>query len=303
MAPPEGGPGEGVAAGCRFCFGRSGIGQEGSVQVTTPTEAGRPIPITTLPNLRDLGGWPTAGGGRVRTGLLFRSADLDRLDGPGLAALGQLHLSTVIDLRTKAERDAAPDRLPAGAAPLVCDVLRDATQAAPAQLQKVLGDPRAAEQMLGGGRAEALLTQGYRQIVSLPSALDAYRRVFSTMAEDARRPLLFHCTTGKDRTGWAAAVILSLLGVSRDDVLRDYLLTNEQLLPALEPLMARFRSAGGDAALLEPVLGVRASYLEAAFDEVGQKFGSMEAYLATGLGLDEAAQVRLRSGLTADAGP
>ena len=81
-----------------------------------------------------------------------------------------------------------------------------------------------------------------------------------------------------------------LLGVSEEDVLYDYELTNRDLLPALKPVFEHFRAAGGDPCLLEPVLGVDADYLRTALDEMTQKFGSMEAYFQVGLGIDRDGQ-------------
>jgi protein-tyrosine phosphatase len=169
---------------------------------------------------------------------------------------------------------------------VVCDVLADSQDAAPAQLMNALTDPALAEQMLGGDKAVTLFDSAYREIVSLPSALSAYRRMFTEILDDQRRPALFHCTTGKDRTGWAAAATLTLLGVSEEDVLADFLITNRHLLPALKPYFDRFASAGGDPALLTPVLGVEPAYLQAAFDEMHNRFGSIESYFTEGLGID-----------------
>lgn len=92
--------------------------------------------------------------------------------------------------------------------------------------------------------------------------------------------------------------MLTLLGVSRDDVMRDYMLTNTQLLPTLKPVVERFAAAGGDPELLQPVLGVRPEYLESAFDEVRRRYGSMNGYLAGGLGIDDGLRLRLREALT-----
>jgi protein-tyrosine phosphatase len=266
------------------------------------SEPGAQIVIASLPNFRDLGGWATSDGRRVRRGLLFRSTDLDRLDAAGSEAVGRLRLRTVIDLRTADERQARPDRVPPGATEIVCDVLADDKDSAPAQLPKVMADPKHATDILGGDKATTLFERGYRDIVVLPSALAAYRRFFETVADGERRPLLFHCTTGKDRTGWAAAVTLTLLGVSEEDVMRDYMLTNNQLLPALQPVLDKFRAAGGDPDLLLPVLGVREAYLGAAFDAMRERFGSLERYLAHGLGVDASMQDRLREELTEEAG-
>jgi protein-tyrosine phosphatase len=95
---------------------------------------------------------------------------------------------------------------------------------------------------------------------------------------------VFHCTTGKDRTGWAAAATLLLLGVSSDDVFADYLLTNDQLLPTLQPLLEQFRSIGGDPELLKPIVGVQKEYLETAIGEMQKRYKTIDGYFSQGLG-------------------
>jgi protein-tyrosine phosphatase len=257
--------------------------------------AGEQIAIASLPNLRDVGGWTTRAGDRVRRGLAYRSVELARLTDTDMAVVAVLGLRTVYDLRTASERALEPDRLPDGAELVVADVLADSADAAPAELAGLLSDPATAQARLGDGKAEAIFAQGYRQIVSLPSALDAYRSLYTGLADPARRPALFHCTTGKDRTGWASAALLSLLGVERDLVLQEYLLTNDELVPALEPIFDQFEAAGGDRALLLPILGVHASYLQAAFDELDARYGTIERYFSEGLGLDRSAQDALRA--------
>jgi len=259
---------------------------------------GRCIGIASVPNMRDIGGYTTSQGRRVRMGQLYRSTELDHLSGDDLDAFARLGIRTVFDLRTQAERDAQPDVVPEGTRQVVCDVLSDEQSAAPAQVLKVLGDPDAATDLLGGGKAMALFEQGYRDIVRLPSALEGYRRLFTTIAEDGERPSLFHCTTGKDRTGWAAAATLLLLGVSQDDVFHDYELTNRDLLPALKPVFEHFRTLGGDPALLKPVLGVDPAYLHASLDEMQSRFGTIEDYFADGLGIERDDQQVLRDALT-----
>ena len=262
-------------------------------------EPGEAIDIPSVPNLRDLGGYPTGDGGTVRRGVLYRSTELVRLAGDDMASFARLGVRTVYDLRTEAERAAHPDRLPDGTELVVADVLRDSTDAAPAQLLAALSDPAAVAELLGGGRAVTLFEHGYREIVSLPSALAAYRRLFTDLATDARRPALFHCTTGKDRTGWAAAAILLLVGVPQDLVERDYLLSTTYLVPALQPVLDRFRSAGGDPALLLPVIGVEPAYLAVALEEMRARFGTVEGYFADGLGIDADGRRALRDALVA----
>jgi protein-tyrosine phosphatase len=115
-----------------------------------------------VPNLRDLGGWPT-GEGRVRSGLIFRSAEIDKLRDEDVPAFEQLGIRSIYDLRTQGERTAQPDRVPTGIEHIVVDVLADSSNAAPAQLMKVLDDPQGAVELLGGGKAVSLFEHGYRE--------------------------------------------------------------------------------------------------------------------------------------------
>jgi protein-tyrosine phosphatase len=131
----------------------------------------------------------------------------------------------------------------------------------------------------------------------VPRARAGYWLLFTGLARSARRPALVHCTTGKDRTGWAAAALLMLLGVPDELVMREYLLTNEELVPALGPVLDRFRAGGGDPALLMPVLGVDRRYLGAALDEMAARFGTIEGYFADGLGIGADGQAALRDAL------
>ena len=262
-------------------------------------EPGAPIALRTVPNLRDIGGYPASGGGTVRTGVLYRSVALDRMSPADAQVLEGFGIRTVFDLRTAAERSAAPDRSLGSAREVSCDVLADATNAGPAQLLEVVKDPKRATELLAGGRAKSLFEGAYRQIVTSPSALSAYGAFFGEIAEEQNVPALFHCTTGKDRTGWAAASILLLLGVDEAQVRHDYELTNRDLLPALEFLFTQFEEGGGDPEVLTPVLGVDAAYLQAALDEMHQHFGSITGYFRDGLGVDEAQQDRLRVAFTA----
>jgi protein-tyrosine phosphatase len=261
--------------------------------MTAGRTPGQSIAIVSVPNLRDLGGWPARGGGRVRWGLLYRSTQLGELEGADMAAFAALGIRAVYGLRADPERTAQPDRLPPGTEYVVVDVLEGSVDAAPAQLFKVEADPKAAEALLGDGRGLVLFERGYREIVSLPSARAAYHRLFSDLTQGQHRPALFHCATGKDRTGWAAAALLMLLGVPDDLVMQEYLLTNAELLPAEKPLLDRFRALGGDPDLLRPLVAVTPQYLEAALDEMRREFGTVERYFTKGLGIDEGAQQTL----------
>jgi protein-tyrosine phosphatase len=142
-----------------------------------------------LPNLRDIGGYPVHG--RVQTGGLYRSTELNKLAGDDMATLGRFGIRTVFDPRTDDERAAEPDRLPDGAQPVVCDVLADSQDAARAQLMEALTDPRARRADARRRQGRKLFGSAYQEIVSLPSVLAAYWRMFTEILDDERRPALF----------------------------------------------------------------------------------------------------------------
>ncbi|MGB3709690.1 tyrosine-protein phosphatase [Gordonia sp. (in: high G+C Gram-positive bacteria)] len=261
---------------------------------------GAPSAIAALPNLRDLGGWRGADDRPVRYGMLFRSTDFRSLAGNEAEAAkvqAELGLRTVYDLRSTAETEAMPDPKWDDVAELHLDVLAGTSMAVPANLVTVLTNPEAIGEInkfLEGGGAAAKMSGTYRDMVTVDSARESYRRFYSGLLGKDRAPALFHCTTGKDRTGWAAASFFSLMGVSREDIFTDYLLTNDRLLPALAPVFDKFAAAGGDTDKLRDILGVRAEYLQAAFDEVEATHGGIAGYFSDGLGIDQAAQAGLR---------
>jgi protein-tyrosine phosphatase len=260
------------------------------------TERPARIAIATAANLRDVGGWSTGDGRRVRSGVVYRSAQLSRLHGEDLTAFADLGVRTVFDLRTAGEVAHQPDVLPEGTRAVHLDVLADAQHAAPAELQQIFEDPSRADEFLREGQAERYFESAYRDFVTLPSARTAYARLFEGLAT-AEAPVLFHCATGKDRTGWATAVLFRLLGVPEEEIREDYLLTNTELLPMVQPWMDQFAAAGGDPELLVPILGVQESYLDAAFAQLEESFGSVDAYLAEGLGLSEETVTSLQARL------
>ena len=222
-------------------------------------------------------------------GLIYRSDQLDRLSDADLAAMGALGLSAVADLRTATERARGADRLPRGAAPLVLDVVADSEGS-------LGGDMRKADAAIAAGKGVEMLIEANREFVSLPSARSAYAALLRRLEQAPPGATLYHCTAGKDRTGWATAVILTLLGVPRETVMADYLLSNAYLRAKNEATQAALAKAGTPIppAYLEQVLTVRPDYLQSAFDEVERRHGSFDAYLRDGLGLTEADIATLR---------
>ena len=257
----------------------------------------RRIPLPSAPNTRDLGGLPVDGG-IVRARQIYRSTMLANLSDEDLPIFESLGVTIIYDMRTEGERTSAPDRLPAGIEVTGLDVLADHSTDAATSIGNLGTNPELLDDVLGSGQAEALMEQTYRDFITLRSAQTSYRDFFHGLAYPNRAgAALVHCTTGKDRTGWAAASLLLLLGADEQTVRDDYLQSNTDLLPALQPLFELAVAQGITADLLLPVLGVRESYLDAALNQVDSRFGSIEGYFTTGLGLDSGTLDALRSRL------
>lgn len=253
--------------------------------------------LATLPNFRDIGGYRTPGGSAVRRGLVFRADALARVDDGDLAALSRFGLRQVLDLRTAYERTAEPDRLPDGAEYAVLDVQGDHSTGG--NLERLLTDPRAAAEALGGGGAAAFMMEVNRVLVTEQDANAAYAELVRRAATGPTAAV-FHCTAGKDRTGWGAALLLSLLGVDRDTVFEDYLASNPRMGRLRRGMRRQAERNGVDGDLLEPIIEVREEYLAEAFAQVERVYGSFDAYVSEGLKLPpdlvEALRERLLDG-------
>jgi len=250
--------------------------------------------IPTVPNLRDVGGYATEDGATVARGLVYRSDTFYPMSAEDKEKLEALGLKHDYDLRTTAEVKLQPDEMPPGVRYELLNVLADAKSAAPAQLEALMHDPPKADKVLGGGKIDDLFIEGYREFVSLPSANQAYRTLFLSLADKKNAPGVFHCTTGKDRTGWAAAALLTLLGVPEETVYEDFMLSNTYVLPQFKKAIDGFVAAGGDREIALAIFGVKKEYLAASFDEMEKRYGTIEDYFSKGLGIDAAKQKKLR---------
>jgi protein-tyrosine phosphatase len=235
---------------------------------------------------------------------VFRSTELSRLSATDARRLVGLGIRTVYDLRSEPERRHQPeaDRLPPGVAYVVADVAGATAGAGPMRMLALLEAPESGPGAFADGELEAVFASRFRQFVTEPTARDAYGRLFAGLADPTRVPAVFHCTTGKDRTGWGAAALQAFLGVPDDVVAADFLASTELVRPLMAPIVARFVAAGGDEAQLAPLVGVLREYLDSAFEEVRRAYGSIEGYVADGLGLDAAARDRVRATLLEPAG-
>jgi len=256
---------------------------------------GLALGMKTIPNLRDVGGYKTSDGKTVALGVAYRSDTFNPMSAEEIKTLERLALKNDYDLRTTAEVKAMPDQLPPGVKYHLLNVLADDKGAAAAEIESLLHQPKKANMVLGGGKIETLFRQVYREFITLPSAKQSYRTLFQDLADPGLAPGVFHCTTGKDRTGWAAAALLTLLGVPKETVMADYMRTNEYTLPQFQHAIDGFVAGGGERSIALAVLGVKAEYLEASFDEVKKRYGTIEKYFAEGLGIDAAGQQALRA--------
>jgi protein-tyrosine phosphatase len=263
-------------------------------QLAAGQSLGRALDIPTVPNLRDMGGYKTRDGATVARGLVYRSDTFNPMSAEDKSKLERLNLKNDYDLRTDAEVKVKPDQIPPGVQYHQLNVLADAKSSAPAQLEALLHQPKKANAILGGGKIEAKFIEGYREFVSLPSAKHSYRTLFLSLADQQKLPAVFHCTTGKDRTGWAAAALLLLLGVPRETVMEDFLASNKYTLPQFQHAIDGFVAGGGDRDIPVAIFGVKKEYLEASFDEMEKRYGTIENYFADGLGIDAKGQQALR---------
>ncbi|GAB0107975.1 tyrosine/lipid phosphatase LipA [Nocardia sp. JMUB6875] len=233
-------------------------GTASAVEAPTPTSAvvigvdERALPLPGVENARDTGGYRTTDGKTVRTGLVFRTGELGKASDQALSWLTDHNLRFDEDLRTSYEIAMSPDRVPAGAVFHNEDVIGQAP-------------PQVVLSTFSAG------TDLYRAFITTPGANQGFAQILRDIIDTTDGTVLFHCTAGKDRTGWMAAVMLTILGVDRDTVYYDYLLSNY------------YRNAApGDA-----LNGVVSSALDAAFDQANQSYGSFDGYVHNGLGLSD----------------
>jgi protein-tyrosine phosphatase len=238
-----------------------------------------PIALERASNLRDLGGWPTQDGRRVRRGLIYRAPALLGLSAADRAVVAALGIRVAVDFRGEQERANNP-----------------------VVLAGVVADPQPIEPSVGAGLRDIvltgqasghvsaqdmmdLLTQAYRAYAL--SCMPRYRALFAHLLRDESVPLLFHCSAGKDRTGFGAALLLTALGVAWEHVLADYLATNRLWRREIA------RNFDLPGPVKDTLLSVHEALLVSAFDAARGAYGTMDAYLAEGIGVDASARAAL----------
>ncbi|ORL32848.1 tyrosine-protein phosphatase [Prescottella equi] len=248
--------------------------------VTAPLASADPVTPTAIrlegaKNFRDIGGYETSDGRTVRSGLVYRANKLSSLTDADLAKLTAANVTLDVDLRNMWERRDDPDRLPEGVRYQVADVVSFEYGIAfhefvPLTLGRALIDAAVT------GSSDIGQSIGYPFMVTYRGADVAFRDLLTAIAGNADGATVFHCSAGKDRTGWGTAVLLSLLGVPKATVYHDFLASNTYLGRA-------------DA--------VEKSWLDAAFAQVDRLYGGVDNYVRTGLGVDQQTIDTLRARL------
>jgi protein-tyrosine phosphatase len=259
----------------------SACGGGGSDVPVAVAEAPR---LTSVENFRDMAGmgdgYPTAGGRRLRRGMFYRSGALTASDAD-FAALSRLSIRLVHDLRTVSEAALVSDRVPDGATRETHEIARIDTDSL------TFSD---------AANARAWMIDRQRRMIADPAACRQFGAVLTQLARKAG-PQVVHGATGKDRTGWVAALVLAIADVPLDVIIQDYLATNLAAQAQISVRVAAHASRFNVAqAAVTPLFQAQSAVIEAAFDEMQKRYGTLNEYLARGLGVaqDDVEMVRVK---------
>ena len=257
------------------------------------TVISRYVDIAGMNNTRDLGGMRTKDGRTIRPNMLYRSARLEKLQDP---AWFTEHVGLVVDMRSSQDVREGPDPEIPGVEYLHLPIFE-------MQASGVTRDEESDRRMFGPppDRETALqrMSEVYARFVSDEFCLTQYRRFVRLLFEPREKAILWHCTAGKDRTGTGALILQALLGVSREDILADYLATNEYLKDEIRGFvdMVAQQSGGMDEKAREAMLafmGADERYPLAVFAQAEALYGSFDGFIRDGLGVSDDEREELR---------
>jgi len=243
-----------------------------------------------LINFRDMGGYAGLDGKKVRTKRLLRAGAPCRLAPDQTQMLIDHNLALIVDFRSAFEVEGEPVDNIDGADYVNLDVMAD--------MASKWADPNEWKKQLVPEAADANMQKNYASFVHTPSATIGFAEFLRNCAAMENGAVLLHCAAGKDRTGFAAAIILKLLGVSDEDIYADYLRTLEERRQANLEIIEKYRAAGLTDSQLEALAvmyGVKQEYLAAAFDALIEKYGSFENYIHNGLGISQEDVAKIRA--------
>lgn len=263
----------------------------------------RAIAFEGVENARDMGSLAMQNGQTVLTGMLVRSGNLTKATDSDVAMLKEkYHLTDVFDFRFEAEANAAPDRIIDGVSYTHLSTLPKAfiqgfsssradttkmdTRDMLAVLMKYAFEPK----------AQTMARQLYPAIVT-DSAAQHYYGVFLRGALRVEGGVLWHCSQGKDRAGWASAFLLAALGASRETIVEDFDLSNQSYARQVEALTAKVQEKEGGkeaVAFVRAMVGVSRENFVTTLDLIDQKYGSLSAYIENQLGFSKKEQQQLK---------
>ncbi len=252
----------------------------------------RRVDLEGVENFRDYGGYAGAGGRRLKTGRLYRSAGHAQATEADLAAIAALELAVIVDLRRPDERLRDPARRPSAFSGELID-----------NDEETLDDWRA--HITRGDLSEAgfrrYMVDYYRKAPFEPRHVDLFSRYFRALGQ-SEGAILIHCSAGKDRTGILAALTHHLAGVHQDDIVHDYLLTNDperlaRRLPTVVKIIADLSGRAPSEDAVRVAMGVEAHYLATAFAAIEARFGGVDSYLEQALGVDPPLRAKLETRL------
>ena len=239
----------------------------------------RRLPLQKTVNTRDLGGYETAEGRRVKWGKVFRSDHLARLSDDDIAFLQQIKIQSVCDFRTLTEVQSRPDRFPADGHASYVHL----------PVNHLKFEPGHLFERLKKGDADWLtpqfLIEGYRLNVDQFAA--TWGEVFKLLADPKRLPLLFHCTGGKDRAGAFAALLLLALGVPEETVIYDYGLSNVYIADVVNQIYDQFNIDAQYQKTISPYFSAPQYCIEAMLSHLYEKYSSPIAYFKSKAGVTE----------------
>ena len=239
----------------------------------------RKLPFTGAHNFRDLGGYKTSDGKTVKWGKVYRSDNLHSLTDEDLKYMERLNLKSVVDFRSDEERNEEPDRLTPDMTPILL----------PIKFEPEGVTENLTRDLTFGNLDSSNLLRDFN-IILIKEFTEEYREFFRHIVDNGGEPFLLHCTAGKDRAGFGSAMILTVLGVPREKIIEDYLLTNTYVSDhvdrkLLETELKTFFRADSDN--LRKINFVEERYIQAAFDTIDSHWGGMDQYISEGLNLTE----------------